>query len=66
MEIILNGERQGFQGELTAAELLDSLGLRPGGVVLEINRRICPRDELGRTLIRQGEEVEIIRLVGGG
>ena len=66
MEIRLNGERHDCEGPMTVDVLLTSLGVSPGTIVVEINRRICPRERIEYETVSEGDEVEVIRLVGGG
>jgi thiamine biosynthesis protein ThiS len=66
MELIVNGESRRFERALTARELLAELGLDPGVVVLELNRRIVRRPELERTRLDEGDAVELVHFVGGG
>jgi sulfur carrier protein len=66
MEITINGEKKRYDGPMTLLGLVESLGLRPGSVALERNMVIVPRKEMGRQVIRDGDKIEIIRLVGGG
>lgn len=66
MEIRLNGETRRYEGPMTIRGLLASLGLSSGGVVVEVNRRICPRERWAEDAIREGDAIEVIRLVGGG
>jgi thiamine biosynthesis protein ThiS len=66
MEVTVNGEKRRYDGPMTLRGLVESLGLRPGSVALERNLVIVPRKEMDRQLIRDGDAIEIIRLVGGG
>jgi thiamine biosynthesis protein ThiS len=66
MRIRVNGEEKSFDGPLTAALLLESLGLDPRLVVVEKNGVIVERSELGREEVGEGDVLEIVRLVGGG
>jgi sulfur carrier protein len=51
-------------GTLTA--LLDVLGVGPATVVAEVDGRIVRRDEFDRTELQDGQQIELIRLMGGG
>jgi len=51
-------------GTLTA--LLDALGVGTDAVVAEVDGRIVRREEFARTEIRDGQQIELIRLMGGG
>lgn len=66
MEIILNGQKKAFSEPLTVAGLLDRLGIHPKSIVVEKNLDIVDRENFERETIRDGDTVEIIRLVGGG
>lgn len=66
MELIVNGETRRFERALTAAQLLAELELDPRAVVVELNRRIVRRPELGRTQLDDGDSVELVHFVGGG
>jgi thiamine biosynthesis protein ThiS len=66
MEIKLNGEKRLYDGPATVLGLLESLGLRPGTVVVEVNRRAVPRDQMEKETIGEGDAVELVRLVRGG
>lgn len=48
------------------AQLLEQLGIRPGRVVVELNRVILSRDAHGSTLLQEGDALEIVHFVGGG
>lgn len=64
--ITVNGERREVPPALTLATLLEHLGLRAESVVVEHNRRIVRRAELGARPVAAGDEVEIVHFVGGG
>jgi thiamine biosynthesis protein ThiS len=66
VELIVNGEPRRFERALTAREFLAELGLDPGVVVLELNRRIVRRPELDGTRLDEGDSVELVHFVGGG
>lgn len=66
MRIRVNGKEKSFDGPLTAALLLESLGMNPRLVVVEKNGVIVERSELGGEEVGEGDVLEIVRLVGGG
>ena len=66
MRIGVNGEEKSFDGPLTAALLLERLGMNPRLVVVEKNGVIVERSELGGEELEEGDVLEIVRLVGGG
>jgi thiamine biosynthesis protein ThiS len=53
-------------GPATVQELLERLGLDPRGIVVELNRRIVRRPEIGQTALQDGDVLELVHFVGGG
>ena len=66
LEIMVNGEPRLVPGPATAADLLRHLGLDPRTVVVELNRKIVRRPQLGDTALAEGDAVELVHFVGGG
>lgn len=66
IQIQLNGEPREVPQGLTAAGLVDSLGLAPELVALEINAKLCPKSARESTQLSSGDSVELVTLVGGG
>ena len=66
MEITVNGEKQVLDGPMTVGELLGKLGIDPETVVIERNLDILSRDDHSSTMIDEGDNLEIIRMVDGG
>lgn len=65
-EITLNGERREWPREQTIEHLLQDLGLDSRVVAVELNRLVVKRGRYNDTLVREGDEVEIVSFVGGG
>ncbi|MBI3324068.1 MAG: sulfur carrier protein ThiS [Candidatus Omnitrophica bacterium] len=66
MELQVNGKPMELPDGTTAAGLLQQLAVRPERVVVEVNLAILKRDQLGETVLKPGDEVEIVHFVGGG
>ena len=64
--ITLNGDPYAVDGDLRLVALLECLKMRQGRVAVEINREIIPRASYPATMIKPGDNVEIINFVGGG
>jgi len=65
----VNGvERQFDPDEMpgTLSALLDALGVGANAVVAEVDGRIVRRDEFHRTELQDGQQIELIKLMGGG
>lgn len=46
--------------------LVGLLGLQPRFLAVELNRRVVPRSEHSQTMLAEGDQIEIVTLVGGG
>lgn len=66
MIIELNGEPREIEPYMTVAKLIDHLKLGGRAVAVEINQQIVPRREHEQKVIKDGDVVEIVTLVGGG
>lgn len=64
--ISVNGEKREIAEGLTIAQLLDELNIRPGRVVIELNRDIVSREAYGSAILKEGDALEIVHFVGGG
>lgn len=64
--LIVNGDRRTFESVTTLVELLAALDLDPRTVVVEHNRVIVRRNDLGAAAVADGDVVEIVHFVGGG
>jgi thiamine biosynthesis protein ThiS len=66
VKIRINGEEREIAGGLSIAGLLEELKIRPGRVVVELNRNIVARETHDSTLLNDGDALEIVHFVGGG
>lgn len=66
MKININGEEREIAEGLSIARLLDELQVRPGRVVVELNRNIVSREAHASTKLNEGDALEIVHFVGGG
>jgi thiamine biosynthesis protein ThiS len=64
--IQLNGNSEEVAEATTVSGLLDSRGVNPNRVVVELNRRILAREEYTTTSITAGDILEVVTFVGGG
>ncbi len=65
MNIILNGQKHDtIAASITA--LVEALGLNVTQVAIEKNRTIIPRARWQEEALAEGDEIEVVRLIGGG
>ena len=66
LHITLNGDTHEVAGPLTVTELLAQLQIDARRVAVEHNLVVLKRETFAATMIREGDEVEIVNFVGGG
>jgi thiamine biosynthesis protein ThiS len=64
--ITLNGDRFETAGPLTVSELLARLDIDARRVAVEHNLVVLKRASFEQTVVKDGDEVEIVNFVGGG
>lgn len=66
MQLILNGESRETPPLGTVADLAAWLALPAFGSAIELNGEVIRRAHHGTTPLREGDRLEVVRLVGGG
>jgi len=66
LNVSINGEPRDLAEGTTIASLLDDLQLRSSHVAVEVNRQLVPRGQHSEQPLREGDQVEVVTLVGGG
>lgn len=66
MKLMINGETRDLPGQANLKEVLETLQIHPNTVVVEHNKTVVPRRAFDSVSIKEGDELEIVRLVGGG
>lgn len=66
MELSINGNNRQVPDGLTAAQLVETLGLQGRRIAMEVNECILPRSRYADHTLRDGDRIEIVHAVGGG
>jgi thiamine biosynthesis protein ThiS len=66
LTIRLNGEPFEISGPVTVSALLAQLNIDPRIVAVEHNVIVVKKQQYDATMVREGDEIEIVRFVGGG
>ncbi len=66
MLLIINGEDRDVAENTTLLELLTTLAMNPKTVVVERNGEVIPRETYADVRLQEGDQLELVRLVGGG
>ena len=66
MQLRVNGRDSDVADGTTLPELITSLGLVVGSVVVEHNGTALLRSELAGVVLAEGDRIELVRAVAGG
>jgi thiamine biosynthesis protein ThiS len=66
MQILLNGNPKIITKPMTIARLLEDLLVPATAIVIELNKTILQPDCYATTFLKDNDQMEIIRFVGGG
>ncbi|HEX2647433.1 MAG TPA: sulfur carrier protein ThiS [Candidatus Dormibacteraeota bacterium] len=62
----VNGKRVELESPMQLLDYLAQLGVNPRSVAVEHNGEILERNAYTSVMLREGDRVEIVRMVGGG
>ncbi len=66
IKLTLNGRPHELPSETALPQLLESLGVDRRLVAVAHNGDVVPRDRYETISLRDGDRVEVVRMVGGG
>lgn len=66
IQLMVNGKRRDVEQPASLLALLEQIGVDPRIVAVERNGEIVKRTRFGDTPIAEGDQLEIVRMVGGG
>ncbi len=65
-EFRLNSQSQPWRSNFSVSQLLEELEATGPGVAVERNGDVVRRVDHASTLVQPGDQIEVVRLVGGG
>lgn len=66
MRVVVNGRDMDVDAGATVATLVAGFNFQPKHVAVEVNRELVPRRSFAAAALGEGDQVEIVTLVGGG
>ena len=66
IQVTVNGKAQRFDQPLAVSALIEKMALAGKKIAVEKNGEIIPRSLHPKTLIENGDQLEIVVAVGGG
>lgn len=66
IRITVNGKMVELDAPMTVERLLDSVEVPPNYLAVEVNADVVPRERYTDVTVGDGDEIELVTLVGGG
>ncbi len=66
MQVTVNGHARDVEMGTSVTALLEQLGLSAQQVAVEVNLELVPRPRHAEHVLQEGDQVEVVTLVGGG
>jgi len=66
IDIELNGAAHAVPAGASLHDLVASLGLTGQALALAVNRSVVPRERWAGTKLAAGDQVDVVRAIGGG
>jgi len=66
MKVVVNGREMDLPDGCAVTGLLDALGLTGRPVAVEVNREVVPGARHHAVMLKDGDRLEVVTLVGGG
>ena len=64
--LTVNGKRRELEDSLTLKRYLESLGVNLQFVAVAYNGEVVERGDFGSIVLKEGDDLEVVRPVGGG
>lgn len=65
-KVLVNGKEKVIAEDTTIEKLLEGLNIKPQGIAVELNLEIVPKSRYVETILKDGDRIEIVQMVGGG
>ncbi len=66
MIIRVNGESKEVSVDLSVRHFLKEMSLDENRIVIELNAKVLPKSEFSRTILEDGDRLELVEFVAGG
>lgn len=66
MEVILNEKAYTVKENISLADFIENLSLKPEGIAIAINLEVVPKERWSKTILTDKMELMLIHAVSGG
>ena len=66
IQVTINGKPVTLHSSMTVERLLNTVEVPPNYLAVEVNEEVVPREQHAQCMVVDGDDVEVVTLVGGG
>jgi len=66
LKIKLNGEEKNINSKINVLSLVNEYKLNPEAVIIEYNLNVLDKDKYENTYLKENDQIEIVKFIGGG
>ena len=66
MNITVNGKKEKIEKDISLLRFLQQKGIDPDTVVVEYNYEVVKKEEWDGIILKENDNLEVLRFVGGG
>jgi sulfur carrier protein len=66
LKVTVNGKAAEAEENASLRDFIETLREHSEGIIAELNEKVVSRDRWAETLLREGDRLELVSLVGGG
>lgn len=66
MKLFINGESMEFENGKNIAEILVILGVEAKFFAITLNAKLVKKEDYERTILKDGDKIEMLQFMGGG
>ncbi len=66
IHVIVNGRPRELPAGISVDALLETLGMQPELIAVEVNRDLVRKRDFGTRRLADGDQIEVVEFVGGG
>ena len=63
--VLINGKNTSADGK-TVSQYLEEANFNPQTIAVELNEEILPKSQYDKTVLKDGDVLEVVSFVGGG
>ena len=66
INVVVNGKQRPIESEMGLVQFLEAHQIKPQLIAIEYNGLILDRERYAEVVLRDGDKLEIVHMIGGG